>query len=633
MALVVLAYLPALRAGFIWDDDKYVTDNPMLTAPDGLRQIWFSAHTQSQYFPLVYTTFRVERMLWGLHPFGYHLVNVLLHGLNAVLLWGVLRRLQLHGAWMAAALFAVHPVQVETVAWVTELKNLESLFFYLLAVLAWLKFIESPDGKARGYYAAALAACLLALLAKTTACTLPAALVIVLWLRGQRLSRLRAAQVAPFVGLGLAMGLVSIWWEHHLGTYNEEARLTFTFLQRALIAGRALWFYAAKLIFPLDLTFSYPRWDLSGADWRQYVPLAGCAGAAAALWAWRRRLGLGVVSGIVFFVAALAPMLGFISLYTFQYAFVADHYQYTASIGLIALFAGALATQAANRHWSPRLIGTAQAFLLAVLCALTWRQCGVYLNAETVWRDTLAKNPASSMAHHNLAIELQGRGQWDEAIEHYRLAVRYQPTHAKAQNNLGLALAAKANLPEAIACYRAALQSAPDFVMAHNNLAVALASQGNYAEAVAHLQKAAQLAPDSFGIWMNLGDTLKAQGKPDEALGCYRQGTTRFPAEPEAWRRYGAAALELGQVDQAVLACRRAVQLGSNRVDLLLALGNALVAHTNYDEALTTYRRAVVAAPQEAGIHYNLGVVLQLLGRPEEAQKELDQAHRRGPGL
>ena len=347
--LVFLAYGSALRAGFVWDDDKYVTDNPMLTAPDGLKQIWFSTHTQSQYFPLVYSTLRVERTLWGLNPAGYHLVNILLHGLNAVLVWVLLRRLAVPGAWLAAAIFALHPVQVETVAWVAELKNLESWFFCLWALLAWLKVVEAspevakdafhrvpipPAGQGRGgtrpyrveavsglwtWYLLALTAYLLALFAKTTACTLPAALVLVVWLKGQRLTWHRAAQIVPFVPLGLAMGLVSIWWEGNLGTHNQGMGLSFTFLERVLIAGRALWFYAGKLLWPVNLAFSYPRWEINAGSPAQYLPVAGCGMAAVALWVWRRRLGPGVIAGVLFFVASLAPLLGFISNYTFQY--------------------------------------------------------------------------------------------------------------------------------------------------------------------------------------------------------------------------------------------------------------------------------------------------------------------------
>ena len=216
---VFIAYWPALRGGFIWDDDAYVTNNPLLTAPDGLRRIWFSFYTQSQYFPLVYTTFRFEYGLWGLHPPGYHIVNVLLHSANALLVWLVLRRLALPGAWLAAAIFALHPVQVETVAWITELKNTESTFFCLLALLAWMKFAGTHSWR---FYALTFLLYALALFSKTTACTLPAAMLLVLWLKHLPVNWQRWLQVVPFLAAGLAMGLLSIWWERHLGNYLPD---------------------------------------------------------------------------------------------------------------------------------------------------------------------------------------------------------------------------------------------------------------------------------------------------------------------------------------------------------------------------------------------------------------------------
>jgi tetratricopeptide (TPR) repeat protein len=687
VALVFAFYFPALGAGFVWDDDKYVTENPLLTEPDGWKQIWFSAHTQSQYFPLVYSTFRLEHALWGLHPLGYHLVNVVLHGANAVLVWAVLRRLAVPAAWLGAAIFALHPVQVESVAWVTELKNLESTFFYLLAVLAWMRFVDLPvvsgqwsvvSGPVK-YYFLALGAYVLALFAKTTACTLPAVLVVVLWLKstvhppslgsfggagGPQSTRLRSEasagqavhspqrlgsgaghsslltghstwfrvlEILPFVLFGVAMGLVSIWWEGNLGTYNEETKLSFTALQRVLIASRALWFYVGKLFWPANLAFSYPQWEVNVASLGQYVPLAGCAAAAVALWVWRRRLGAGVIIGTAFFVATLLPTLGFISLYTFQYSFVADHYQYLASIGLIALFAVAVATQSKKRHWAPMLTGGARAVLILVLGCLTWRQCGAYLNAETLWRDTLWKNPESWMAHYNLGFELQTRGELDEAIEHYRLALLHNPQHAKARNNLGVSLAAQGKLAEAVQCYQAALKLRPDFAVAHNNLGAALTRQGRNSEAAAEFEATLRLDPGSLGARLNLGDCLRAQGKTREALECYRKAADLFPGDVDAWRSLGAAELACNGPEQAVAAYQRAAQLAPDRINVLMELGAAFAARTNYTEAGRVFRQALALAPDEPGAHYNLATMLALEGRRNEAQKEFEEALRLKP--
>lgn len=627
--LVVVAYLPALRCGFIWDDDEYVTDNPMLTATNGLHEIWFSAHTQSQYFPLVYTTFRVERQLWGLNPLGYHLVNILLHGLNAVLIWIILKRLQAPAAWLAAAIFALHPVQVESVAWVSELKSVESLFFYLLALLAWMKFTDQPGRSSWLFYGLALAAYGLALFAKTTVCTLPAALVLVLWLRGQRLTWPRVVQVLPFVLAGFGLGLVSVWWEKHLGDYREGFGLSFSFLERALIASRALWFYAGKLVWPTDLTICYPRWQINVLDWVQYLPALGCLVAALWAWFWRKKIGRGALAGVIFFVAALSPLLGFIIEGAFHYTYVADHYQYGADLGLLAVFAAVLWRWLAKTgFWLPF-----QVALLLTLGCLTWRQCAPYHDREALWRDNVAKHPDSWMGHLNLGLELFKQGRLDEALEQDRTAVALHPNGDQEQANLGTALMEKGLPDEAIQHLEAALAINARLLAAQNSLALAYSRLGNDDQAVAHFRKALELDPGALGVMMNLGGVLQRQGKLDEAVANYRSAAKQFPAEVEPLRRLTRALVKQGQFSQAAEAGRQAVRLAPDSPDLLLALGNIYLAQTNYDAAADSYRRAVQFEPASAGLHYNLGIVEGFQGQTNAERQELMEALRIQPGF
>jgi len=254
-------YFPAIYGGFIWDDNKYVTENPLLVAPDGLWRIWFSTEVPSQYFPLTYTTFWLEYKLWGLNPAGYHIVNIALHTINALLVWLLLSRLSVPGAWLAAAIFALHPVHVESVAWITERKNVLSCMFYLLAIVAWLKFTIKPMIPHWKYYFLAIALYALAIFSKTTACTLPAAFLLIVWYKNVYVSGRRVLYVVPFIVLGIAMGLLAMWWEyHHQGTQGKE--FTFSVMERLLISSRSLWFYSSKLIWPTSLTFSYPRWEI-----------------------------------------------------------------------------------------------------------------------------------------------------------------------------------------------------------------------------------------------------------------------------------------------------------------------------------------------------------------------------------
>jgi len=540
LAAVFIAFAPAMSGGFIWDDDAYVTQNPLLTEPDGLLRIWFSAHHQSQYFPLVFTTFRMEYALWGLNPLGYHVVNILLHCANAFLVWLLLKRLALPGAWLAAAVFALHPVQVETVAWITELKNTESTLFYLLGLLAWMKFTDETGSGRWRFYAAALALHLLALFSKTTACTLPAPMLLVLWLRHRPVNLQRLIQVLPFFLLGVIMGLVSVWWETHLGAHKVAGGLNFTMVQRLLIATRALWFYAGKLAWPVDLTFSYPHWDINAADPWQYSWAAGCALFAALLFYWRRKLGRGPVAAIVFYVAVLSPMLGFFSLYTFYYTFVADHYQYLACLGPIALFAAVATRLSRQWRWSQAARTVAAGSILLTLGVLTWNQAGAYRNQETLWRDTLAKNPACWMARVNLSKMLFEQGKRDEAETQIREAVQLKPDDETVRYNFGNLLLRTGRADDAIVQYQYALQLNPSDPEVCNNLGIAFYQQHRLDEAVAQFQAATRLKPEDARMHYNLGNALASARRIDEATREYREAVRLEPGSVEFSNRLRA---------------------------------------------------------------------------------------------
>ncbi|HEX9045630.1 MAG TPA: tetratricopeptide repeat protein, partial [Verrucomicrobiae bacterium] len=485
-----------------------------------------SAHSQSQYFPLVYSTLRLEHALWGFNAVGYHLVNVCLHIGNALLVWALLRRLAVTGAWLAAAIFALHPVQVETVAWVTELKNTESTLFYLLALFAWLRFCA---GKGGWYYLVALALHMLALFAKTTACTLPAAMLLVLWLTNMPTGWRRLVQVLPFLLLGFGMGLLSVWWEKHLGNYEPKFHLLGGPVDRLLIATHALWFYAGKLLWPSDLTFSYPHWDINASQWPQFGWLVGCLTVAAVLWFGRRKFGRNPAIGIVFFVAALSPMLGFIPLYTFYFSYVADHYQYLACLGIIALVASGLTHWFAywRAPWGAQ--ATLTGILLCFLGLLTWRQCHIYQNLETLWSDTLQKNPRCWMAHTNLGRLLAQAGNFAEAETHYQAALAVKPDEDNAHYNYGNLLARTGRLDEAINQYRIALEIAPEKPEAHNNLGFVLSKLHRNADAITEFEQAISLKPDFSDAYYNLGAALTAEHRTAEAIAAYQHGLKLNP--------------------------------------------------------------------------------------------------------
>ena len=571
----VIAYQPAWRAGFIWDDDVYVTTNPLLTAPDGFGRIWFSMDSPSQYFPLTYTVFRLEHGLWGLNPAGYHWVNILLHAANALLVWQLLKRLGVPGAWLAAAIFALHPVEVESVAWVTELKSVLSLFFILLALLAWIEFIGEQSK--RFWYWLALIFFAFALFSKTTACTLPAALLLILWLKKKRIDWRRLTQVVPFLAMGVGMGLLTIWWERfHQGTQGKLFSMGLT--ERILVASRAVWFYAGKLFWPVNLTFSYPKWTINPADPLAYGWLAAGVGFCAAIYFARRLAGRSVEVAVLFFVATLIPLLGFIMLYTFRYTFVADHYQYVASIGLIALAAAGMTIVLSKwEKTKPLLKPAVCGMLLLTLGTMTWRQCRMYADEETLWQTTIQKNPDSWAAFANLGDHSIKNGKLDEAIVCYQKLLEFQPgdastyvsigaaflqkgqtdkaasyfertleanpnpaDYAEACNNLGYIFAIKGRLDQAIVCYYKAIESKPDIVSTYLNLGLALAREEKWDKAIESYHEALQLDPNHASVYTHLATALEHQGRQHEAIQEYQEALRLNPNDSEALRQLHA---------------------------------------------------------------------------------------------
>ena len=595
-AVTIFAYRPAWNGGFLWDDDVYITNNELLTAPDGLRRIWFSLDSPSQYFPLVYTTFRVEHAIWGLDPTGYHWVNLLLHVANALLVWLVLARLKVPGAWLAGAIFALHPVQVESVAWITERKNVLMGFFFLLALLAWIAFVDGRTKRPWLFYGLALILYLLALSAKTTACTLPAALFLILWLQRTPIRWKRVFQIIPFLVLGIAMGMLAMWWErYHQGT----SRAVFTFLspiERVLVASRAVWFYLSKLIWPSNLTFIYPRWDIAPTHLLNYAWLLAGVIACGALYFLRRYWGRSVEVAAGFFVVTLSPVLGFIMLYTFRYTFVADHYQYLACIGPIALASAGLANLADTFKSGRALILSTALCVVAVLATLTWRQAAMYGDIDTLWRTTLARNSGCWMAHNNLGMVLFEKGQLDEAIRHYRRTLEMQPDFWDADYNLGTALLGKGQVDEAIFYCDKAVRMEPNDPDAHVAFANALLQKKRTDDAIAHYQKAVAIRPDYFFARYGLGHALLEKGKLDAAIEHSRAALLIQPNNADCHTVLAIALDEKGQWAEAIQHYEKALEISPQSVSALNNLAWLLAAGSN--ASLRNGARAIQFAQQ-----------------------------------
>jgi len=596
VAATLLAYQPVWHAGFIWDDDVYVTGNPLLTAPDGLRRIWFSLDSPSQYFPLTYTTFRIERTLWGLNAAGYHWINILLHAANVLLVWRLLRRLSVPGAWLGAAIFALHPVQVESVAWITEQKNILSLFFILLTLLAWIEFVDERPKRTWRFYLLALIFYALALFSKTTACTLPAALLLVLWLKRRPINWSRLAQIVPFLMMGAGMGLVTVLWErYHQGAQGKFFSLGL--LERLLVAGHAIWFYAGKLLWPVNLTFSYPRWILNPADPVAYGWLVAVVGLGVAIYFARRFTGRSVEVAALFYVTTLSPLLGFIMLYTFRYSFVADHYQYTASIGPIALAGAGIVKvigyfEKRTRFLRPVFCGA----LLLTLGVLTWRQSATYVNAETLWRTTLIRNPDCWMGYNNLGLVLAREGKFDQAISYWQKSLEIEPENAEAYKNLGLVSAQRGEMDGAISLWQKSLEIEPDDADIHYNIGVAYFIKGQTDKAIVHFQKALEIQPNLALAHNNLGLALFKKGWIDKAIVHYRKALEIQPNYATAHNNLGFALFKKGQVMEAIIHWQKTLELQPQNMDARNNL--AWVLATCPETALRNGGKAVELAQQ-----------------------------------
>lgn len=549
VAAVVVAYHPAWHGGFIWDDDAYVTGNKLLWSSDGLKRIWFSFDSPSQYFPLTYTVLRLEYSLWGLDPSGYHWVNILLHAANALLLWQLLRKLNVPGAWLAAGIWALHPVQVESVAWITELKNVLMGFFFLLALLAWVDFVDGKPERKWFNYTLAIVFYALSLFSKTTACTLPVALLLILWLKNRPLQLRRWLEIVPFVAVGMGMGLLTVWWERfHQGTQGESFAMAMP--DRLLLMSRTIWFYAGKLIWPVNLTFSYPHWNIAVTDpWAYFWP-ALTIGCGVLIFYLRRFVGRSVEVGALFFVSTLVPVSGAIMLYTFLYSYVADHYQYVANIGLIALAAAGMSLALGGKQ--KVLLPAAGTGLILLLAILTWRQCGMYSDIETLWRTTYARNPGSWMAHNNLGLRLRYQGKTDEAIAQFQEVLRIDPQKAEAHYNIGITSMQKGKPDDAIAQYRQALQLDPNYLDAYVNLGDALVQEGKLDDAMAQYVAALKIRPNDATTHYNLGTVLFRQGKVDEAIAQFQRAVEIKPEHWPAQDNLGAALMQTGRLGEAI---------------------------------------------------------------------------------
>lgn len=632
---IVAVYQPTWDAQFIWDDDAHLTAHPSIVGPLGLKEVWTTS--AANYFPLVLTTFWVVNKLFGLDPLVFHLLNVGLHIGCTLLLWAVLRRLRIRGAWLGAALWGLHPVQVESVAWVSEIINTQSGLFFLLAIWfgsRWLAPEPEADRRPADYWIAFVCA-LAAMLSKPSTVMLPVVLALCCWWLRGRLRWRDAAWLAPFFVIALATSGWAIWEQKvHSGAAGAEWNLSLA--DRVIIAGRAVWFYAGKLLWPHPLSFIYPRWSIdSTALWAWLAPLTAALGVGLVAWrAWKKGgLWRGVFFAVAYHVVQLFPVLGFFDVYFFKFSFVADHFQYLAGMGGLAL-AGSAFAAAWSACSSPRIrvsIAAAVTCSLLLLTVLGWRHTRKFRDDETLWRATLRTNPSAMLAHNNLGVILADRGEYEKAAEHYRQGIALNPNQGEGYYSLAQALT---KLPgreaEARQNLATAIRLNPKLAAAHSAYATLLARMpGRRDEAIRHFEAALQLRPDHAEDHSNLGLLLAAlPGRLEDAVAHGRAAVKLKPKSAEAHFNLANHLSARPQwLEDAIHHYQKALQIKPDYVKAHINLGLVYArVPDRLPEAIRSYEAALEIDPKSAMTHNNLAIALVQSGRMADARTHFEQA-------
>ena len=584
---VVVVYLPVLRGDFVWDDFLLITGNPLLQNFSGLLEIWSGGRT-ADYFPLTNTVFWIEHHLFGVNANGYHAVNILLQIANALLVWRLLKRLNIPGAWLAGLIFGIHPVHVASVAWISELKNLLAMFFALLSVLCFLKLDDKRVRNSAITYAASLVFFGLALLSKTQVVFLPFVLLLCAWWRdkersgnttnanlgrdvklgvppsggqsatravGPRKRGTPSVRTVPFFLLAIVFGLVTLWFQNR--GIGEEEIVIGSLPRRFVNAAMAIWWYGVHLLAPVRLMAIYPNWRFDSPRVLDWLPLIALIGVFAGLWHWRNRGTRGAFFAVACFIVALLPSLGLVRMaYVRSGTLVADHLQYFADVPLLALFCAGV-VYAWNQRQRAAKIATATVvtLLVAAMGTYAFGRAEVYCNEETLWPDNLSKNPDAWQAHIMMAQRRFKQERYAEAVYHAGRAAELKPELADIHNQLGLAYCRLERFEEGIAEYRKALQlkeakpstaRSAGVAKIRANLANALAITAN------HLSESAPTIPE------------EAMRRYDEAIRQYEQALELDPQQPAIHRNLGMLLAQLGRYDEAIPHLKATLQMVPN---------------------------------------------------------------------
>jgi len=661
VAMTVVTYAPTFWNQYIWDDDAYVTGNLTIRSLPGLQAMWFKPHSLPQYYPLVHTTYWIEYHLWKLQPLGYHIVNVLLHATAAVLAWRLFLRLRIPGAWLAAAIFAVHPVMVESVAWITERKNVLSLPLALGSMLCYLRYAPTEAGERAStprrtryaYYVAALGLFIAALLSKTVVASMPAVLLVIYWWKRGAIHWGDVARLAPFFAVGAGLGAHTAQLERfHVGAIGES--WDFSVADRVLIAGRAVWFYAAKLAWPHPIIFFYPRWQIDDHAWWQYLYPAAALALLASLWLARRTIGRGPLAAALIFGGVLMPALGFLNVYPFLFSFVADHFQYHASLALIALGGASLALAAqtfvapagrAGPTEAPAQTAEDQAYqpasrgagvvtasvvatwvaagaLLVTLATISFRQTFTYYDVHTLYADVIEKNPDAWIAYVNLGAQLMLDKKRDEALEMFHKVTRLEPNHYRAHSAYALVLHVlgerdgfkPGQVEEAISHFEEALRIKPTYTRAREGLARVYLNQRKLDLARDQLNLVFEQQPRSVSALLLMGWLLIEEQQWSEAQSYFERVIELKPDVFDARLGLGLALDHQGKRQEAVGHLEKAIEIDPRSSRAHYVLGTARLNLNETPAAVEQFQQALEITPDNLEALSNLGVAYGILG-------------------
>jgi len=563
-AVLLWAYWPALFGQWTWDDDVHVTANTLLRDGRGLEMIWTRLGATPQYYPLTHTSFWLEFRVFGLNPVGYHVVSLLMHAGASLILWRILKSLGLRAAGLIACVWALHPVQVETVAWVSERKNTLSTLLYLGAAACFLRsqFYQSEPSKrppsAGRWYAASFALFVCAVASKTVAGSLPAALLVVLWWK-RSLSRRAVLTTLPMFVVSVCLGSVTAHMEREI-VGARGADWDFSFVERVLIASRAIMHYVQTIIWPADLCFIYAKWPTDPTLllpwlWVGSVVALTLIGVVVAA-----RGGRGMLAGWLFFCGTIFPALGFVNVYPMRYSFAADHFQYLAGVGVIVLVVeGAWRAASARKLIGPLVVALTLAS--GALCVITRVHAGTFRTPTTLWQATLKTNPAAWIALDHLAAIALEQGDLDSAEAYYRRAIEIHDTHHEAHTGLADVLRRQNRPTEALASLRTAVDVGPLALLPRHLLATEYLRQNQPAEAAAEFERVLQIDARFEPSRLQLAQLEWRNGHPDRAAALYQAGVIAFPESVQCRVQWADLLMVQGQPETALPLYEQAQRL------------------------------------------------------------------------